>query len=167
NAGGVPGRDVVRPDRKSIGTFLADFHGRRLAEPKSQEAGIAFILPLDDEFLLPAVLLGVLYGNDDEDVDMRGAQLLQDGVDVPGTIALMLSHGIVRREVREEVPRQDRGLVAPAQRVKRLAEGDPFRLVGRVEPRYAMVETGLGDSSLVRLGSGRVGAELPDERWPS
>ena len=70
---------------------------------------------------------------------MIGAKLLENDVDVMGPVVLWSRGLIVRREIREEVPSQDRRFVASPDCLKHIPEGDPLGLISSVEPPNTMV----------------------------
>lgn len=112
--------------------------------PHAQPPHKACLLPADGEFLLAAVFPLILPGVDDQAVDPVRAELLEHQVDVVRLVILRPAHVLAGSgaEIQEEVPRDDRRLIAPAHCLHRLAQREPLRLVRRVEPVDPAVQAG-------------------------
>lgn len=91
---------------------------------------------------------------------MVGLQLLAHQVQMMRLVGYRRAAVLAGTEVLEEIPRDDRGLVASAQACQRPAQRDPLRLVRRVEGCDAAIETGGDDVALQRCVGGRIAAEL-------
>ena len=135
--------------------------------PGSQGASVALIAPLHGEGLLPSVGLWIVPRVNDQAVHVARPQLLQDPVDVARLVVLGRAHRLAGPEGREEVPRDDLRFVAAAESLEHAAECDPLRLVGRVDPGNALIQTQLDDCRLLLRRGRRIAAQLMDEGVPA
>ena len=130
---------------------------------------MAFPLILDRDRLLRVFYLRGGYRGvklvDDEVVDPVGLQLVEHRLDSSGFERAGAVELVIRADadIREEIPRDDRRLVAPPEGLECAPKADPLRAVRCVEHTDPVVKARLDDGDL-RIGvrHGLV-AELSDE----